>query len=135
MAVKIRLMRMGSKKNPFYRVVVVDSLKPRNGEYVDKIGHYNPKANPPIIEIDGEKALEWIRKGAIPTDTARVLLKKAGVFGAPGAREAETPPAEEARGAAAEEPAPEPKVAEEVPEQEPPEEAGTEAPDSGPDET
>ena len=82
MAAKIRLMRVGSKKNPFYRIVIVDSPKPRDGKYVDKIGYYDPKVDPEIVEIDREKALDWLEKGATPTDTARTLLKKAGIFGA-----------------------------------------------------
>ena len=82
MAAKIRLMRVGSKKSPFYRIVIVDSLKPRDGKYVDKIGYYDPKVDPQIIEVDREKALDWLEKGATPTDTARSLLKKAGIFGA-----------------------------------------------------
>ncbi len=82
MAAKIRLMRVGSKKSPFYRIVIVDSPKPRDGKYVDKIGYYDPKVDPEIIEVDREKALDWLEKGATPTDTARALLKKAGIFGA-----------------------------------------------------
>ena len=82
MAARMRLVRTGSKKNPFYRIVVVDSHKPRNGKYVDMIGYYNPRVDPPVIEVNREKALDWIAKGATATYTTRSLLKRAGVFGA-----------------------------------------------------
>ena len=76
MAVKIRLRRMGQKKAPFYRVVVADSRYPRNGRFIEEIGYYNPMTNPADIKIDGDKAKDWISKGAQPTDTVRALLKK-----------------------------------------------------------
>lgn len=76
MAVKIRLRRMGQKKAPFYRVVVADSRYPRNGRFIEEIGYYNPMTNPADVKIDGDKAKEWISKGAQPTDTVRALLKK-----------------------------------------------------------
>lgn len=79
MAVKMRLTRMGDKKNPFYRVVVADSRKSRDGEYVDLIGTYNPLKNPEEIKLDNEKATRWLANGAQPTDTVKVLLTKAGV--------------------------------------------------------
>ena len=79
MAVKIRLRRMGSKKAPFYRVVVADSRYPRNGRVIEEIGYYDPMKEPAVISIDGEKAKDWIAKGAQPTDTVRALLKKTGV--------------------------------------------------------
>jgi len=79
MAVKMRLTRMGDKKNPFYRVVVADSRKSRDGEYVDLVGTYNPLKNPEEIKIDNEKATRWLANGAQPTDTVKVLLTKAGV--------------------------------------------------------
>ncbi len=79
MAVKIRLFRVGKKKNPIYRVVVMDSKKPRNGEYIEKIGFYNPLTDPAEITIDKEKALSWLKKGAIPTDTVQNLFQKTGV--------------------------------------------------------
>ncbi len=79
MAVKMRLTRMGDKKNPFYRIVVADSRKSRDGEYVDLVGTYNPLKNPEEIKIDNEKAASWIANGAQPTDTVKVLLTKAGV--------------------------------------------------------
>ncbi len=80
MAVKIRLARLGAKKAPFYRIVVMDSKKARNGEYVDLIGTYNPVKEPAEIKIDAEKAKHWISVGAQPTDTVRALLKKNSVI-------------------------------------------------------
>ena len=81
MAVKIRLRRMGAKRAPFYRVVVADSRYPRDGRFIEEIGTYNPMVEPSAINIDGEKALAWIKNGAQPTDTVKVLLKKAGIVG------------------------------------------------------
>jgi len=80
MAVKIRLKRMGAKKNPFYRVVVADSRYPRDGRFIEEIGTYNPQTNPAEISIDNEKAVKWMKNGAQPTDTVRALLKKTGVI-------------------------------------------------------
>lgn len=77
MAVKIRLRRMGAKKAPFYRVVVADSRYPRDGRFIEEIGYYNPMTEPATIKIDTEKAAAWIANGAQPTDTVKVLLKKA----------------------------------------------------------
>lgn len=79
MATKIRLKRMGSKKAPFYRVVVSDSRYPRDGRFVDILGYYNPLTDPAEIKIDEEKAKSWLEKGALPTDTAKNVLKKAGL--------------------------------------------------------
>jgi small subunit ribosomal protein S16 len=78
--VKIRLMRMGAKKRPFYRVVVADSRSPRDGRFIENIGKYHPLSHPSVIEIDEERALHWLRNGAQPTDPARVLLQKTGVW-------------------------------------------------------
>lgn len=78
--VKIRLRRMGAKKAPFYRVVVADSRYPRDGRFIEEIGTYNPCLSPAAIQIDGERAKEWIQTGAQPTDTVRALLKKVGVL-------------------------------------------------------
>lgn len=78
MAVKIRLKRMGSKKNPFYRVVVADERAPRDGRFIDEIGYYNPMSKE--LKLNNDKANEWIGKGAQPTDTARALLKKSGAI-------------------------------------------------------
>ncbi len=79
MAVKIRLKRMGAKKNPFYRVVVADSRSPRDGRFIEEIGYYNPMTNPAEIKIDADKATKWINDGAQPTDTVKALLKKADI--------------------------------------------------------
>ncbi|HJD23483.1 MAG TPA: 30S ribosomal protein S16 [Firmicutes bacterium] len=79
MAVKIRLRRMGAKKNPFYRIVVADSRYPRDGRFIEEIGYYNPQTEPAEIKVDAEKAQKWMANGAQPTDTVKVLLKKAGV--------------------------------------------------------
>jgi len=75
--VKIRLRRMGAKKNPFYRVVVADSRSPRDGRFIEEIGTYNPLTSPSQIDIDLERADYWVKNGAQPTDTVRALLKKA----------------------------------------------------------
>ena len=77
--VKIRLKRMGAKKAPFYRVVVADSRYPRDGRFIEEIGTYNPVTDPAQINIDTEKAAEWIKKGAQPTETVRALLKNCGL--------------------------------------------------------
>ena len=78
--VKIRLRRMGAKKNPYYRIVVADSRSPRDGRFIEEIGTYDPLANPAAITVDAEKAQNWIKNGAQPTDTVRGLLKKANVL-------------------------------------------------------
>jgi small subunit ribosomal protein S16 len=77
---KIRLMRMGAKKHPSYRVVVADSRAPRNGKFVDQLGYYNPLTDPATVHIDVERAVSWLHKGAQPTETARGLLRRAGVL-------------------------------------------------------
>ena len=79
MAVKIRLARHGAKKAPFYRIVVADSRSPRDGKFIDRIGTYNPRTQPSDIQVDAEKAKEWLEKGAQPTDQVRQLLKVSGV--------------------------------------------------------
>ena len=79
MAVKIRLRRTGAKKAPSYRVVVADSRYPRDGRFIEELGYYNPLTEPATIKIDIEKAENWIKNGAQPTDTVKALLKKAGV--------------------------------------------------------
>ncbi|ACL75089.1 30S ribosomal protein S16 [Ruminiclostridium cellulolyticum] len=80
MAVKIRLKRMGAKKNPFYRVVVADSRYPRDGRFIEEIGTYNPIVEPVQFKIDAEKVQKWIKNGAQPTDTVKSLLKKQGII-------------------------------------------------------
>ena len=77
---KIRLRRMGAKKAPFYRIVVADSRAPRNGAFVEEIGYYNPIKDPVVINVDVDRAKEWMKNGAQPTDTVRSLLKKAGAI-------------------------------------------------------
>ncbi len=77
--VKIRLRRMGAKKNPYYRIVVADSRSPRDGRFIEELGTYDPLADPALIKVDLEKAQTWIKNGAQPTDTVRGLLKKAGL--------------------------------------------------------
>ena len=79
MAVKIRLRRMGAKKAPFYRIVVADSRSPRDGRFIEEIGYYDPLKNPAVININEERALDWLKKGAQLSDTAKALFNKAGV--------------------------------------------------------
>ena len=79
MAVKIRLARHGSHKNPVYRVVVADARVPRDGRTIETIGRYNPRTEPSTVEIDADKARHWLSRGAQPTQTVRKLLKIAGV--------------------------------------------------------
>ena len=80
MAVKIRLARHGSKKAPYYRIVVADARSPRDGAFIDRVGTYNPRSNPSAIHVDMEKAKEWLAKGAQPTNQVRNLLKISGVL-------------------------------------------------------
>ncbi len=80
MAVKLRLKRIGKKKNPVYRIVATDSRVARDGKYIDKVGVYNPLTNPPDITVDETKALKWLGHGAIPTDTVRSLFRQKGVM-------------------------------------------------------
>ena len=80
MAVKLRLTRLGAKKNPYYRVVVADSRYPRDGRFIDEIGFYNPMTNPAEVKIDAEKAQTWLKNGAQPTETVKALLKKSGAI-------------------------------------------------------
>jgi small subunit ribosomal protein S16 len=79
MAAKIRLARVGSKKNPIYRVVVADSRSPRDGQIIEIVGRYNPQTEPSTIEIDEAKVKDWISKGAQPTDSVRRLMKAQGI--------------------------------------------------------
>ena len=80
MPVKIRLRRMGAKKRPFYRLVVANSTSPRDGRFIDILGHYDPCTEPPTLKVDADKAVRWLSSGAQPTDIARALLKKEGIF-------------------------------------------------------
>lgn len=79
MAVKIRLKRMGSKKKPFYRVVVADSRAPRDGKFIEEIGYYNPVSEPKVVKIDDEKAKKWLANGTKPTETVNKLFKGNGI--------------------------------------------------------
>ncbi len=80
MSTRIRLRRMGAKKRPFYRVVVADQRSPRDGRFIENIGKYHPLEDPSLIEIDEAKALEWLRKGAQPSQSVQVLLTKVGIW-------------------------------------------------------
>ena len=80
MAVKLRLMRMGAKKRPFYRIVATDSRSRRDGEYLELVGTYNPINNEKDVKINEEVALKWLNNGAIPSDTVRSLFKDAGIM-------------------------------------------------------
>ena len=83
MAVKLRLKRMGSKQKPFYRIVAADSRSPRDGRFIETVGTYNPIKTTlaaPVVTVDEEKALSWLSKGAIPTDTVRSILSNQGIM-------------------------------------------------------
>jgi small subunit ribosomal protein S16 len=79
-AVKIRLRRIGAKKKPIYRVVIADSRSPRDGRFIETVGHYNPLVNPPQISVDEERVQQWLKWGAQPTDTVKSLLAHIGVW-------------------------------------------------------
>ena len=76
--VKIRLKRIGAKKNPFYRIVVADSRYPRNGRFIEELGYYDPMKNPAELKLDNEKLQTWLKNGAQPTDTVKALIAKNG---------------------------------------------------------
>ena len=80
MATKIRLTRLGKKKQPTYRVVVMDSRKPRDGKYIEQLGIYDPRQQPSLVKIDNERALHWLRTGAQPTERAQKLLEISGAW-------------------------------------------------------
>lgn len=80
MSVKIRMRRMGSKRKPFYRIVVADSRMPRDGRFIEEVGYYNPLTNPDEVKLEEDKIFEWFEKGAQPSDTVRSLLSKAGLM-------------------------------------------------------
>ncbi|RPF46794.1 30S ribosomal protein S16 [Thermodesulfitimonas autotrophica] len=80
MAVKIRLKRIGAKKQPRYRIVVADARSPRDGRFIEEIGYYNPVADPAELKIDEARAREWLARGAQPTDTVRALLARTGIL-------------------------------------------------------
>ena len=80
MAVKIRLKRMGSNRNPFYRLVVADSRKPRDGRFIEELGYYNPTTEPETVKVKEEEALEWLQKGAKPSNTVRNIFSRQGIM-------------------------------------------------------
>lgn len=80
MAVKLRLMRMGKKKQPTYRVVAADARSPRDGRFIEIVGTYEPRREPSVVKIDNEKAVKWLRNGAQPTETVERLLKTSGAW-------------------------------------------------------
>ncbi|HBP66307.1 MAG TPA: 30S ribosomal protein S16 [Desulfosporosinus sp.] len=80
MATKIRLCRIGAKKNPIYRMVIADARAPRDGKFIEQIGYYDPATNPVVLKIDEEKALKWLSTGAQPSSTAKSLLSQAGII-------------------------------------------------------
>ena len=109
MAVKLRLMRMGKKKQPTYRVVAADSRSPRNGRFIEIVGIYDPRPDPSAIRIDNDKAVDWLRKGAQPTESVRKLLEISGAWesfsGTPSTSPAPAPKAAPAKAEAPAEPA------------------------------
>ncbi len=80
MAVKIRLRRMGGKKDPFYRIVVSDARSPRDGRFIEELGYYNPAAKEEVLDINEDKAVEWMLKGAHPSDTVKALFRRRGIM-------------------------------------------------------
>lgn len=119
MAVKMRLMRMGKKKTPSYRVVVVDGRAPRDGRYIEQIGRYDPQQDPSLVEIDNDKAASWLSKGAQPTEAVEKLLNISGAMNTMKVRTGQihtvgAKPAETAEPSAAEEPVVEEPAAEEI---------------------
>lgn len=80
MAVRIRLKRLGAKKSPFYRIVVADSRSPRDGRSIETIGHYDSTVEPAVLKIDEDKAIDWLKKGAQPTDTVKTLFSRTGIL-------------------------------------------------------
>ena len=107
MATRIRLRRMGRKKQPTYRIVVAERLAARDGQFIETLGHYDPRTEPVTIHVDADRAKHWLSEGATPSDTVRSLLKKAGVFSTtaatPEPATAEPAPADEATAPEAEE--------------------------------
>lgn len=140
MAVRIRLRRIGKKKQPQYRLVVADSAAPRDGRAIEVIGHYDPRVDPPAVSVDQDRALWWLRRGARPSDTARSMLVRTGVWeaftgeAAPARAAASAPlvePAEQECEPAVEEPeAPAAADAEERPAGEAPEAAPRDLPEA-----
>ncbi|MFH1594413.1 MAG: 30S ribosomal protein S16 [Candidatus Omnitrophota bacterium] len=79
MAVVLRLKRMGANKKPFYRIVATENTSPRDGRFIEEIGYYDPKKNPPDVNIDKERALHWLKNGAKPSTTVKSLIKRQGI--------------------------------------------------------
>ncbi len=90
--IRIRLKRIGKKRHPYYRVVVADKLSKRDGGFIAELGSYDPHADPPVAVIDGDKAREWIAKGAQPSEAAEKILKRLGIIGAGSATPAAATP-------------------------------------------
>jgi small subunit ribosomal protein S16 len=80
MGVKIRLARGGAKKKPFYQIVVADERCPRDGRFIENLGHYDPRQNPPMVRLEAEKTLAWLNQGALPTEKVRQILRKQGLW-------------------------------------------------------
>ena len=80
MAVHIRMTRVGRKKQPYYRIVAIDSRKPRDGDSLEVLGHYNPNTQPETVEVDNDRVLFWLKQGAVPSDTVRTLLSRKGLW-------------------------------------------------------
>jgi small subunit ribosomal protein S16 len=78
MAVKIRLQRRGAKKRPYYAIVVADTRKPRDGKFIDRVGDYDPRKDPPLVHVEREKYDEWLRKGAQPTEAVSQIIRRLG---------------------------------------------------------
>ena len=125
MAVKLRLMRMGKKKQPTYRVVAADARSPRNGRFIEIVGTYEPRRDPSVIEIDNERAVHWLRHGAQPTERVEKLLKISGAW---EDFTGEAPAPVVTKAASASEPAPAPEAAAEEAPAEAEEAAAEEAP-------
>ena len=126
MAVKMRLMRMGKKKSPSYRVVVVDGRAPRDGRYIEQIGRYDPQQDPSLVEIDNEKATSWLSKGAQPTEAVEKLLNISGAMNTIKIRTGQIHTVGAQPSAAAPEPAPAEEPIEETPGEEAAEETAAE---------
>jgi small subunit ribosomal protein S16 len=92
MATRIRLRRVGRKKQPEFRIVVAEHTAARDGRFIETLGHYRPREKPAVIQVDAERVRAWMAQGALPTETVRSLLKQAGVFAGPAADAAAQPP-------------------------------------------
>jgi small subunit ribosomal protein S16 len=92
MATRIRLRRVGRKKQPEFRIVVAEHTAARDGRFIETLGHYRPREKPAVIQVDADRVRAWIAQGALPTETVRSLLKQAGVFARPGAPAPTEPP-------------------------------------------